>query len=162
MTDREERQEDSIEAGKSLQSDRLKILEKAGISYEKIIKEFKATGFANIKDYFDVAEGGELSFKPFDTLSRSKASAIKKIKEKTVITESKDGEKIYKTSTVEIELWDKHAALWRLIELRGDKPADKQEITGINGGPIEFSRLERANRIAAIAEAARKRKEGEQ
>lgn len=43
-------------------------------------------------------------------------------------------------------------------KLRGDYPAEKQEITGAGGGPIEFSRLERANRIAAIAEAARKRK----
>lgn len=120
---------------------KLQILEKAGISFEKIIKEFKATGFANMKDYFDVADGGELSFKPFDKLSRNKASAIKKIREKSIITESKEGEKIYKTSTVEIELWDKHAALWRLIELRGDKPAEKNEV--IYPDQIQYSPEER-------------------
>lgn len=129
-------------AEKSVDNFKLQILEKAGISFEKIIKEFKATGFANIKDYFDVAEGGELSFKPFDKLSRKKASAIRKIKEKTVITESKDGEQVYKTSTVEIELWDKHTALWRLIELRGDKPAEKQEHTGnVTVTIIDYSKV---------------------
>lgn len=130
------------EAEKSVDNFKLQILEKAGISFEKIIKEFKSTGFANIKDFFDVQEGGELQFKPFDKLSRQKASAIKKIKEKSVITESKDGDKVYKTSTVEIELWDKHAALWRLIELRGDKPAEKQEHSGnVTVTVIDYSRV---------------------
>lgn len=42
------------------------------------------------------------------------------------------------------------------------KYQDKQEFehTGAEGGPIEFSRLDRANRLAAIANAALKRKQG--
>lgn len=130
--------------------------------FKKIIEHLSAIGFSSIDNYMSVAEGGEITAIPFDTIKKKKLLAIKKVKEKTTIAESKDGETIYKNSQVEYELYDKQSALQYLMKLRGDEPAEKHEHTGPEGGPIEFTRLDRANRIAAIAEAARKRKEGEQ
>jgi hypothetical protein len=130
--------------------------------FKKIVEHLSAIGFSSIDNYMSVAEGGEITAIPFDTIKKKKLLAIKKVKEKTTIAESKDGETIYKNSQVEYELYDKQSALQYLMKLRGDEPAEKHEHTGPEGGPIEFTRLDRANRIAAIAEAARKRKEGEQ
>lgn len=45
-------------------------------------------------------------------------------------------------------------------EFMGLKAADKVEHSGLNGGPIEYTRLDRANRLAAILEAAKARKSG--
>jgi hypothetical protein len=130
--------------------------------FKKIVEHLSAIGFSSIDNYMSVAEGGEITAIPFETIKKKKLLAIKKVKEKTTIAESKDGETIYKNSQVEYELYDKQSALQYLMKLRGDEPAEKHEHTGPEGGPIEFTRLDRANRIAAIAEAARKRKEGEQ
>ena len=102
----------------------IEALEKYGATYDRIAQELCSMGLSNVQDYFIIAEGGELQFKPFEEIPSGAASAIKKIKEKTVITESKDGDKIYKTSTVELELYDKHKSLVTIIEQRGDKPKD--------------------------------------
>jgi hypothetical protein len=129
--------------------------------FKKIVEHLAAIGFSSIDDYMSVTEGGEITAIAFDDIKKKKLLAIKKVKEKTTISESKDGEVIYKNSQIEYELYDKPGSLQYLIKLRGDEPAEKHEHTGPEGGPIEFTRLDRANRIAAIAEAARKRKEGE-
>jgi hypothetical protein len=148
------------EAAESVRKDHDAILDKIA-PFEKLAKELALIAFSDIQNYMTVAEGGEVQAIPLDSIKGKKSRAIKRIKEKTTIAESKDGETIYKNSQIEYELYDKPTALWRLIELRGDKPAEKQEISGLNGGPIEFSRLDRANRIAAIAELARSRKKAE-
>ena len=149
------------QAAEEVRKDHNAILDKLA-PFKKIVEHLAAIGFSSIEDYMSVAEGGEISAIPFDTIKKKKLLAIKKVKEKTTIAESKDGETIYKNSQIEYELYDKPAALEYLMKLRGDEPAQKMEHTGPEGGPIEFTRLDRANRIAAIAEAARKRKEGEQ
>ncbi len=117
-------------AGADVQAIRLKALDKAGITFKKIINEFKAIGFSNIKDYVTVAEGGELQAISLDVIPDKKLKAVKKIKEKTNIAESKDGETIFKRSTVEYELYDKVEVLKYCCRLRGDEPAEKKEITG--------------------------------
>lgn len=149
-------QEAAIQAGADVQAIRLKALEKAGITFVKLINEFKSIAFSNIKDYVTVAEGGELQAIALDTIPTRKLKAVKKIKEKTNIAESKDGETIFKRSTVEYELYDKMDALKYLCKLRGDEPAAKTELTGPNGQPI-FSDLERANRLAYLLEQAKKK-----
>ena len=149
------------QAAEEVRKDHNAILNKLA-PFKKIIEHLSAIGFSSIDNYMSVAEGGEITAIPFDTIKKKKLLAIKKVKEKTTIAESKDGETIYKNSQVEYELYDKQSALQYLMKLRGDEPAEKHEHTGPEGGPIEFTRLDRANRIAAIAEAARKRKEGEQ
>lgn len=143
-------------AGDDVRKLNVKALEKAGITIAKIINEFKSIGFSNIKDYITIAGGGELQAIALDNISKRKTSAVKKIKEKTNIAESKDGETIFKRSTIEYELYDKVEVLKYLCRLRGDEPASKTELSGPNGQPI-FSDLERANRLVYLAEQAKKR-----
>lgn len=127
--------------------------------FKKIVEHLAAIGFSSIDDYLFVSEGGEITAIGFDSIKKKKLLAIKKVKEKTTIAESKDGETIYKNTQIEYELYDKPGSLQYLMKLRGDEPAEKREITGPGGGPIEYSRLDRANRIVAIASEAKKRKQ---
>ena len=145
----------------SIVAKRLAEMEKAGAKFPRLIKELAAIAFSDIADYVDVSDDGSLTAIPTASIKPAKRKAIKKIKEHTRITESADGEKIWKDSRIEYELYDKLSAITTLLKLRNDFPAEKQEITGLNGGPIEFSRLDRANRIAAIAEVARRRKKAQ-
>lgn len=137
------------------------LLDKTGLSFKRLIRELKPIALSDIADFVTISDDGSLVCNATQDIPKGKRAAIKKIKEHTRITESADGEKIWKDSRIEYELYDKLSAITTLLKLRGDFPAEKQEITGAGGGPIEFSRLERANRIAAIAEAARKRKKKE-
>ncbi len=137
---------------------RMAEMEKAGAKFPRLVRELVSIAFSDIANYVTIDVDGSLTCIPTQKIKKPKRAAIKKIKEHTRITESADGEKIWKDSRIEYELHDKLSAINTLLKLRGDFPAERQEITGLNGGPIEFSRLDRANRIAAIAEAARKRK----
>jgi hypothetical protein len=146
-------------AAESIVAKRMQDMEKAGARFPRLVRELVSIAFSDIANYVTVDVDGSLVCKPTQKITKPKRAAIKKIKEHTRITESADGEKLYKDSRVEYELHDKLSAINTLLKLRGDFPAEKHEHTGADGGPIEFSRLDRANRIAAIAEAARKRKD---
>lgn len=90
---------------------------------------------SDIKDFVRVDEGGAVQAIPLAEMGKH-SRAVKKIKEKTVIAESKDGSVIYKTSTIEYELYDKVRAL-ELKARRHGLLHDKQEVTGKGGGPVE-------------------------
>jgi signal peptidase I len=70
-----------------------------------------------------------------------------------------DGETII--AWEEIDWSTRQAAREDAHRLRNDYPAKthRLEHTGKNGGPIEYSRLDRANRIVAIANEAKKSKQ---
>ena len=118
------------EAAEDVATARLSALEAAGATFKKIAAEFCSTAFSRIDDFVTVAEGGEIQAIPFNHIKRKKLAAIKKVREKSVITESKDGAQVYKTSQVEYELYDKMDALKYLCKLRGDEPAEKMEHSG--------------------------------
>jgi hypothetical protein len=101
-----------------------------------------------------VAEGGEITAIPFDTIQKKKLLAIKKVKEKTTIAESKDGETIYKNSQIEYELYDKQSTLQYLMKLRGDEPAEKQEMT--NTDQIQYTPEEKVILKRVAIEQAKK------
>jgi hypothetical protein len=84
-----------------------------------------------------VAEGGEIQGIAFDTIPKKKLKAVKKIEEHTRITESADGEKIWKDSRLKYELYDKVDVLKYLVKLLGEEPADKHELIG--NMPIEVT-----------------------
>jgi hypothetical protein len=142
----------------SIVAKRLAEMEKAGAKFPRLIKELAAIAFSDIADYVEVSDDGSLTAIPTASIKPAKRKAIKKIKEHTRITESAGGEKIWKDSRIEYELYDKLSAITTLLKLRNDFPAEKIEHTGREGGPIEYTRLDRANRIAAIADVARQRK----
>jgi hypothetical protein len=111
-------------------------LEAAGATFDRIAAELCAIAFSRIDDYMSVGEGGTIQAKTFEQIGRqpggpASLAAVRKIKEHSRVSKSKDGETIYTESRVEYELYDKQAALWRLIELRGDKPADTVEHSGV-------------------------------
>jgi hypothetical protein len=104
---------------------RLVLLEKAGITFERISHELAAMAFSNIEDYVEVAEGGEVQAIPLSDVGTDKLKAVKKIREKTNIAESKDGETIFKRSELEYELYDKADALKYCVKLLGEEPAEQ-------------------------------------
>ncbi len=69
--------------------------------------------------------------KPLQEIGK-KSSAIRKIKETTKITESKDGSQVFKESHVEYELYDAKGAQEFLMEMRGMRPAE-HHIVDIEG-----------------------------
>lgn len=95
-------------------------LDRAGVTESKIIQEFKIIAFSDLKNHVEVDEGGAMCAVPLDQMGR-KSRAVRKIREKSTITESKDGQTLSKYSTVEYELYDKLAALEALAALRGMK-----------------------------------------
>lgn len=93
---------------------------KLGLTPRRILRELKILALSDPADHSEIAEGGELRFKTFEEQGQ-KRRAIKSIREKTVIAESKDGEKIYKTSTIDYTLHDKRESLDMLMNLHGMK-----------------------------------------
>ena len=93
---------------------------KLGLTPRKLILELKEIAFSDIANHTEIAEGGELRFKTFEEQGK-KRRAIQSLKEKTVITESKDGEKLYKTSTIEFKLYDKLDAIDLGFSMHGMK-----------------------------------------
>jgi hypothetical protein len=114
--------------------------EKAGFTRLKIAQELALIAFSDPARHVEIAEGGELTFIPLDQQGKHRR-ALKKIREKTVITESKDGEKIYKTSTVEYEMHDKLDAIKQACQALGINAPQKHEVTGAEGGAISLTGL---------------------
>lgn len=92
-------------------------LDRAGITESKIIQEFKIIAFSDLKNHVEVDEGGAMRAIPLDRMG-SKSRAVRKIREKSTITESRDGKALSKYSTIEYELYDKLAALELLAAFR--------------------------------------------
>lgn len=103
---------------------------RAGFTDCAIAREYKRIAFSDISDYLIVSEGGELQAIPLDQIKNKKTRAIKKIREKTTITESSDGSLINKTSTVEYELYDKLSALSAVSDILGIKKPKQIEHSG--------------------------------
>lgn len=131
--------EQAQEAGRIIVSCRIPIVEKAGGTIKRIAEEYALIAFSDPASYSDIDESGAMALRSFKAMGK-KRRALKKVREKTVITESADGQRLNKISTVEYELWDKLSALNGLMDLRGDK-IKKLEVTGANGGPLTHKLL---------------------
>lgn len=93
----------------SLNAKRFNKVEQEGMD---VIRELALLSFSDVKDYLEIAEGGEVTVKTFEQMKGSSSRAIASIKEKRVIRESKDGsEAQIIDSTLEFKLWDKNKAL---------------------------------------------------
>ena len=123
---------------------------KEGLTPRKLIKEIKLIAFSDVANHVEIAEGGEIQFKTF-TDQGKKRRAIKSLEEKTIITESKDGERIYKTSTVKFTLHDKLDAVDMGLCLHGMKKPTKVDLNGKLDLNITGSKQKLADRVNAIA-----------
>lgn len=126
----EKETEIGIEAGKEVVCKTIQAFEDAGFTDCKIARELAMIAFSDVANHVEIAEGGELRFKTFKEQGR-KRRAIKKIREKTIITESKDGTQISKVSTVEFELYDKLDALQKAIVIKGIQKPLGVKVEGI-------------------------------
>jgi hypothetical protein len=126
ISPKDQKDAESIAAGKRVMCETRRQFEKAGFTEQKIAEELALMAFSDPADHAEIAEGGELRFKTFEEQG-SKRRAIKSIKEKTVITESKDGEKVFKTSTVEWTMQDKLQALGMAVDVIGIKKPVKHD-----------------------------------
>lgn len=127
------------QVGQEIINCRIPIVEQAGGTIKRIAQELALIAFSDPAHYASIGEDGALQLKTFEKMGKRRR-VIKKIREKTVITESADGQKLNKISTVEYDLWDKMAALNGLMDLRGDK-IKKVEVTGADGGPLTHKLL---------------------
>jgi len=109
-----------------------------GSGGKKLIKELKDIGFSNIADFVEIDTFGIVRAKSLDEISRSKARLIKKIREKRVIKSTAEGDQVL-DSTFEFELHDKIASIIELIRLGGYRAAERKELTGPGGGPIDVA-----------------------
>lgn len=132
------------QAGQELTDSRISAFDRIGLTFDRIARELKSVALSDIADYVTVDEGGAMQAVPLDSITKRKRAAIRKIKEKTNIAESKDGETIFKTSTIEYELYDKLGAIEKVLKLRNDYPTEKQDlnlngtINVITGVPRDF------------------------
>lgn len=133
-------------AGEELSDARVGAFDRIGLTFDRIAKELKSIALSDMVDYVEIDEGGAMQAVPLDSISKRKRAAIRKIKEKTNIAESKDGETIFKTSTIEYELYDKLGAIEKVLKLRNDYPTEKQDLnlTGtinvVTGVPRSFDK----------------------
>jgi len=83
----------------------------AELQGKDVINEYATIAFSDIKNYLEIAEGGEITAKTFTDM-KGASRAIKSVKEKRVIRESSDGsDSQIIDSTFEFQLWDKNKAL---------------------------------------------------
>lgn len=127
--------------------------ERTQLTADRVIKELGRIALGDIRSLFD--ERGNLR-RPSE-LSADEAAMLSSVE---VVTRSiGDGQIEY---VHKLKAWDKVSALDKLMRHLGEYAADKHEVTGKNGGPIELSDTERAAKLSALLERARKRANDEQ
>lgn len=129
-----------------------KVVEKTGITLEKVVNELVRLGFSNMLNYAEV-DGGDLRL-DFTRLTEDEAAAIKEITvETTRIGEGEDAPEITRTK---FKLHDKQGPLLSLFKHLGGG-VDRHEHTGKDGAPLfgageKPGELEVARRIAFLLE----------
>lgn len=108
-------------------------MKRQGHSFDKIAKELAIIAYSDIADYMKVSEGGAIEAIPLDSLTKNKSRAVKKIKEKTTIKESLDGDSIFKESNLEYEFYDKPKALEFAASLMGMETVPQKVLLGVEG-----------------------------
>jgi phage terminase small subunit len=139
-------------------SERMKDREKrTEITQDAVLRELAKIGFANMMDYMICQPGGD-PFLDFSKLTRDQAAALIEV----IVEDYVDGrgEDSRQVRRVKFKLADKKGALVDIGKHLG-MFTNKVEVFGKNGGPIEYSDIERAKRINALFDAARKRRDGQ-
>jgi phage terminase small subunit len=93
---------------------------------DQVLEEMARVGFADMKDFLEIDEGGAIRAFPLDSLAEGKSRIIRKVKEKRTIKSTPEGDQILE-STYEFELCDKVKSLELLARHLG-LLHDKQQI----------------------------------
>ena len=111
-------------------------LDERAMTTGEIIDRLTSHARGDMGDFLDI-EGVAYALNLQKAKDLGLTHLIKKVKERTVITSSRNGEEDTETHTLELELYDAHAALVDLGKIRG-LFVDKTELTGKDGGPIRY------------------------
>ena len=138
MIKAEDREAYAGEASQDAFHQRLAEFKKCGITFQKIAEELKIIAFSDIINYLHIDESGSIKARSLNTLKpKASSRAIKKIREKRRIMETKGGQgEIIQEDTFEFELYDKLDALKFLAGAIGMTATQKHEITGKDGAPL--------------------------
>jgi len=99
-----------------------------GLTPARLIEELKIIALSDIADYVEIDKDGTLAAKPLTDL-KAKSRAVRKIKEKTTVTEKADGTVITRTSTLEYELHSKLDAIDAAMKIHGMKAPERREVS---------------------------------
>ncbi len=106
------------------------------IMRERVLREYAATGFANMSDFAEWDNDG-LKLTPSDELTRDQISAVSDISMDEHSVRDREGNTITNRK-VKFKLANKQAALDSLAKHLG-MFIERTEITGAGGGPIQVS-----------------------
>jgi len=130
---------------------------RAAISVAKVQQELAAMGFANVLDYFDIMENGQVIPKKLNELTREQASAIQEMKLIEVVNPV-TGETEHRVGF--IKLADKRANLVELGKTlgmfnprSGDDSAERQRQEMLRDVPTEDLEAAEAMLMSAVAKA---------
>lgn len=107
-----------------------KLEERTLITKERVLKELAVIGFADMKDYVEVLDGGIVHIKPWKELPPDATRAVSKVKEKKTIRADGegDGEGIVVDNSVEFAHHDKIKALAEISKLQGYYPKEELDV----------------------------------
>ena len=102
-----------------------KALNRAGFSRDKIARELFKIAFSDIQEYLQIDEQGSVKTLSIDEMKSGSTKAIKKIREKRRILNTKDENNIILEDVFEFELYDKLDALKTVAAMLGmEKPKE--------------------------------------
>lgn len=85
---------------------------KAIMTREEILQELSIIGRSDLKNYFEIAEGGEITAKPFSAMPAGTSRALESIEEIRTIRESSDGKEAnIVTDRIKLQTHSKEGAL---------------------------------------------------
>lgn len=111
-----------------------KLSDKVAITLERVLQEYGRIAFSDIRRFYD--EQGNLI--PIYQLDDDSAAVLAGM-DIDEITEYIDGQKTSIGITKKIKRWDKKGALDSICKVLGYNAADKTEITGKDGVPINIT-----------------------
>ena len=112
----------AIDAGKA------DIAKRNMINQDEVIKELALIGFADMKDFIKIDEGGAIYAIPLDGLAEGKSRIVRRVKEKRTIKSTAEGDQVLE-STYEFELCDKVKSLLGLLDRVKPSETQKVELT---------------------------------
>ena len=99
-----------------------------GLTPAKLIEELAVIATADIADFVEIGEDGSILARPLSSLGGA-SRAVRKVRQKTVVTEKADGSLITKTNTLEYELHPKLEAIDAGLKIHGMKAPEKREVS---------------------------------
>lgn len=125
------------------------------ITQDNVVKELAKLGFYNMADFMTVDQDG-YPHADLSNLTRDQSAALVEFAVDEYYEGS--GEELRQVKKIKFKLADKRAALVDLGKHLGMFPK-KIEVTGKDGGPVEYSDIERSQRVIALLNEARKRRD---